>query len=105
MLGDIPAQGASPVSLTPAANLPLVPFATSLNNTSRTRGLAAGVVDTCGKFCHRCHLYQWCTLTCKYLREFSKNSEMTLMLLSGAWGKTIPGKKPKAKNLQKLDNL
>ncbi len=23
--------------------------------------------------CHRCRWYQWCTLTCEYLREFSKN--------------------------------
>ncbi len=30
-----------------------------------------------------------CTLTCEYLREFSKNFEMTLMLFSGAWGKMI----------------
>jgi hypothetical protein len=37
---------------------------------------AAGVVDTL-------------TLTCEYLREFSKKFEMILMLLSGAWGKVI----------------
>ncbi len=28
-------------------------------------------------------------MTCKYLREFSKNFEMTLMLLSEAWGTMI----------------
>jgi hypothetical protein len=57
--------------------------------------LAAGIVDTGGKFatgvnntrgtggkiCHR-----WCTLTCEYFREFSKKFEI-LMLLSGAWGR------------------
>ncbi len=70
---------------------------------------AAGVVDTGGK-CHRCHWHrlfhrcrwhQWCTLTCEYLREFSKKFEMILMLFSGAWGKWFM-KKPEAKNLVTL---
>ncbi len=34
--------------------------------------------------CHR-----WCTLTCEYLREFLKNSKMTLTLFSGPWEKMI----------------
>ncbi len=25
--------------------------------------------------CHRCYWHRWCTLTCEYLREFSKNSK------------------------------
>jgi hypothetical protein len=36
-------------------------------------------------------------LTCEYLREFSKNFEMILMLLSGAWGKVIHEKNLKQK--------
>ncbi len=30
-----------------------------------------------------------CTLSCEYLREFSKKIEMALMVLSGPWGKLI----------------
>ncbi len=41
--------------------------------------------DSVPIICHRCHWYRWCTLTCKYLREFLKKFEMTLM--SEAWGK------------------
>ncbi len=37
------------------------------------------------------------TLTCEYLREFSKKFEMILMLLSGAWGKVIHEKNLKQK--------
>jgi hypothetical protein len=29
--------------------------------------------------CHWCRWYRWCTLTCEYLREFSKKFEMVLM--------------------------
>ncbi len=32
---------------------------------------------------------QWCTVTCEYLREFSKKIKMTQMLFSVAWEKTI----------------
>jgi hypothetical protein len=55
---------------------------------------AAGVVDTGGNLRHR-----WCTLTCEYLRKFSKKFEMNLMLLSGAWGKVIYEKNLKQKIL------
>ncbi len=68
---------------------------------------AAGVVDTAAichrcywhrwQICHRCQRHQWCTLTCEYLREFSKKSEMILLLLSGAWGKVIHEKNLKQK--------
>ncbi len=34
-------------------------------------------------FCHRCHWYRWCTLTC----EFSKKFETVLMGYCGAGGK------------------
>ncbi len=37
-------------------------FVTGINNIS----------GTCGKICHGCCWHWWCTLTCKYLREFSK---------------------------------
>ncbi len=40
---------------------------------------------------------RWYTLTCEYLREFSKKFEMTLMLFSGAWGKVIHDKNLKSK--------
>jgi hypothetical protein len=52
----------------------------------------AGVVDMAAKFATPC-----CTLTCEYLPEFSKKFEMTLVLFSGAWGKTIHEKKLKQK--------
>ncbi len=47
-------QNLLPLSLIPVANLPpvyLIPAA----------------------ICHRWHWHQWCTLTCEYLRQFSKN--------------------------------
>ncbi len=72
---------------------------------------AAGIVDTGGKFatsinntrengvklCHRCCWYRWCTLTCEYLREFSKKFETVLMDYSGAGGKLIHQKNQKQK--------
>ncbi len=64
-------------------------FATGVNHT---RG-------TGGKICHRCCWHLWCTLTCEYLREFSKKFEMILMLLSEAWGKVIHEKNLKQKIL------
>ncbi len=103
--------------MTPVANLPPVSryqwqFATGDVDTGSK--FATGFVDISGKFaigvnntrgtggkiCRRCHWYRWqicrrcrwhrwCTLTCEYLREFSKKFEMILMLLSGAWGKVI----------------
>jgi hypothetical protein len=47
---------------------------------------ATGVVDTGGA-----------TLTCEYLREFSKKLKIILTLLSGAWGKVIHEKNLKQK--------
>jgi hypothetical protein len=58
-------------------------FATSINNTSGIGGkLAAGVVDTGGANLHK----------------FVKKFEMTLMLLSEAWGKMIQEKNHKQKS-------
>jgi hypothetical protein len=54
-------------------------FATGINNTSKTGG----------KICRRCRWYRWSTLSCKYLREFSRKFETALMVYSGAWGKLI----------------
>ncbi len=45
----------------------------------------------------RCRWYRWCTLIFKYLREFSKKFEMTLMLLSEACGNMIHEKNQKQK--------
>ncbi len=39
--------------------------------------------------CHRCRWYRWCTLTCEYLREFSKKFETVLLEYSGSGGKLI----------------
>jgi hypothetical protein len=33
--------------------------------------------------------YWWCTLSCEYLRKFSKKSETALMGYSGAWENLI----------------
>ncbi len=57
-------------------------FATGINNTSET-----GV-----KICRR-----WCTLTCEYLRKFSKKFETVLTEYSGAGGKLILQKNQKQK--------
>ncbi len=38
---------------------------------------------------HLCQWHKWCTLTCEYLRKFSKKFETALMVYSGAWGKLI----------------
>jgi hypothetical protein len=37
------------------------------------------------------------TLSCEYLRKFSKKFETTLMVYSGAWGKLIYEKNQKSK--------
>jgi hypothetical protein len=39
--------------------------------------------------CHRCQRHRWSTLSCEYLREFSKKFETVLMGYSGAGGKLI----------------
>ncbi len=54
-------------------------FATSINNTS----------ENGGKIRRWCRWYRWCTMTCEYLREFSKKFETVLMGYSGAGGKLI----------------
>ncbi len=42
--------------------------------------------------CHRCRWYQWCTLTCEYLREFSK--KFKTVLLGDSWaGKKLSHEK------------
>ncbi len=78
-------------------------LATGVNNT---RGTGGKICHRCRwyrchwhrwQICHRCRWHRWCTLTCKYLREFSKKFEMILMLLSGAWGKVIHEKNLKQK--------
>ncbi len=47
--------------------------------------------------CHRCRWHWWQTLSCKYLREFSKKFETVLMEYSGAGGKLIHEKNQKQK--------
>ncbi len=92
-------------------------FAAGINNTSKTGGkicrqccwyqckFAAGVVDTGGNFAigviETGATGVADTLTCEYLREFSKKFETVLMGYSGAGGKLIH-KKLEAKNLVTL---
>ena len=67
---------------------------TGINDTGCK--IAAGTNDTGDKFATGV-VDRWCTLTCEYLREFSKKFEMILLLLSGAWGKVIHEKNLKQK--------
>ncbi len=48
--------------------------------------------------CHRCRWYRWCTLTCEYLRKFSKKFETVLLGYSGAGGKLIHEKNQRQKS-------
>ncbi len=82
-------QNLPPVSLIPMANLPPVSLkpAASCHRCHWHRW----------QICHRCRWHRWCTLTCEYLREFSKKFEMILRLISGAWGKVIHEKNLKQK--------
>jgi hypothetical protein len=84
-------------------------FATGISDTGGK--FAAGVIDTGGnlppasttqgelvaKFAAGVFDTSGAPLTCDYLCEFSKKFEMTLMLLSGAWGKVIHEKNLKQK--------
>ncbi len=47
--------------------------------------------------CHQCRWHRWQTLSCEYLREFSKKIETVLMEYSGAGGKLIHEKNQKQK--------
>ncbi len=47
--------------------------------------------------CHRCQRHQWQTLSCEYLRKFSKKFETALKVYSEAWGKMIQEKNQKQK--------
>jgi hypothetical protein len=82
-----PGANLPPVSLTPVANLPSV----STTLVKMVEKFAAGVVDT-----------GWCTLTCEYLRVFSKKFKTVLMEYSGDGGETDSWKKPEATNLLTL---
>jgi hypothetical protein len=46
--------------------------------------------------CHRCQRHRWCTLSCEYLREFSKKFGTILMGNSGTGGKLIHEKNLKS---------
>ncbi len=47
--------------------------------------------------CHRCQRHRWSTLSCEYLREFSKKFETVLIGYSGAGGKLIHEKNQEQK--------
>ncbi len=49
--------------------------------------------------CHRCRWHRWQTLSCEYLRQFSKKFETVLLEYSGAGGKLIHEKNQKQKIL------
>jgi hypothetical protein len=70
-----------PLSTTPAANLP--PLSTTPGANFATG--FAGVVYTGSKFATGVNN----TLSCEYIREFSKKFKMALMVYSGAWRKLI----------------
>jgi hypothetical protein len=67
--------------------------------------LSKGVPTKLSKFfrlkifflCHRCQRHRWSTLSCEYLRKFSKKFETALMVYSRAWGKLIHEKNQKSK--------
>ncbi len=91
-----------PVSMTPVANLPpvsFIPVAICHRRRWHRRRYRWH------RWQHKGNWWQilppvsrWCTLTCEYLREFSKKYiERILMLLSGAWGKVIHEKNLKQK--------
>jgi hypothetical protein len=66
---------------------------TGINNASETGD------KICRRCCwHQCCWYGWCTLTCKYLQEFSKKIETVLMGYSGAGGKLVHDKNQKQKS-------
>ncbi len=53
--------------------------------------------------CHRCRWYRWYTLTCEYLREFSKKiRKEPNVIFSGLGERWFTRKKPEAKNLVTL---
>ncbi len=76
-------------------------FATGINveNLPPVSLIPAAICHRClwhrWQICHRCRWHRWCTLTCEYLREFSKKFAMILMF--GAWGKVIHEKNLKQK--------
>jgi hypothetical protein len=46
-------------------------------------------IRTVSNFFENLRSRQWCTLSCEYLREFSKKFETAVMVYSGAWWKLI----------------
>ncbi len=95
------AQRAPPVSLTPVANgknLRSEKFEifvwTPMVNKSRyifffKFTLMYKQSDIVSIICQWCRWYRWCTLTCEFIREFSKKIEMKLKLFSGVLEKMI----------------
>ncbi len=60
--------------LPPVSLLPGGKFATGINNTSKTGGKICRCRWHRWQIGYRCRWYRWCTLTCEYLREFSKTN-------------------------------
>ncbi len=100
--------GSHYLSTTPVANLQpvsLIPVAICHRCCWHQRQICRQYRWHRWQICHPCQQHKrnrwnrWCTLTCEYLREFSKKFEMTLMLFSGAWGMVIHEKNLKQKIL------
>ncbi len=80
-----------PVSLTPVANLPpvsLIPVTICHRRRWHRRQICRYRWHR-WQICHLCQQHWWCTLTCEYVREFSKKFETVLMGYSGAGGEMI----------------
>ncbi len=100
----IPVANLPPVSTILAANLP--PMSTTpalkwnlkVNLKAKTYIFVNSTVQRCPNKIFKiflikdffiCHRHRWSTLSCEYLREFSKKLETVLMGYSGAGGKLI----------------
>jgi hypothetical protein len=78
-------------------------FPPSLNDAGgKLPPVSTTLATMVAKFATRCRWYRWFTLTCEYLREFSKQFEMAVMIHSGAGGKTDLWEKPEVENLVAL---
>ncbi len=100
-MSTIPAANLPPVSTTPVANCHRYCHRWQIMRTMPgCRHLKVNLkakIYTYDNICHRYQWHRWYTLSCEYLREFSKKFETALMVYSGAWGKLIHEKNQKSK--------
>ncbi len=89
-----------PVSLTRVANLPpasLIPVAICHWRCCHRWQICHRYRWLWWQICHRNQQPRWCTLTCEYLREFTKKFETVLMQYFVVGGKLIHQKNQKQK--------